>query len=144
MSILPSNLQDAIQRENSTIAALMAVWSAGTGIVMIFNWQTIGQTQAWQPAKFGGDGRIIIVYGVLFLVCCPPLVVFARWPSRWRAGVMAAFVAGFTSAFLALMLVIEAIQSGQGWLGALNYVLIAGIVSVVIRSTLREHPFGGP
>lgn len=141
MALLPPSIQERLHRDLHLIVGLLAAWGAATGIVMLADWRTIAAEPAWGPSLFGSP-QIIMVYGAIFLGCSPFMLLFVRSQERWRAGVSASLVAGFLSLFLSFTLIIEAVRSKQGWLGAINYLTIAMVLGLVIRSTLRDHSNG--
>lgn len=135
-------ISEIIHRDMRLIVMLLAVWAAATGLVMILDWRVLAAEPAWQPSLLG-NSHTIIVYGALFLACAPVMGFSVFLHKRWRFGVCASFAAGFMSLFLSLTLLIEALQSKQGWLGAINYVFIAMVLGIVVRATLHDHHFGG-
>lgn len=113
-----------MRRERFWLLSLLGAWAAATGLIMILDARILGSEQAWQPAQFGGHVPLAL-YGSVYLAIAAP-VLSAAASFRWRtAGLAATLAAAFVSIFLSLCLVLEADQSGIGWVGAVNFVFDA-------------------
>lgn len=144
MRIVPEHITEAIRRETPTIVDLIALWTFASGAVMILDRRVLSRQMAWQPAQLSGHHPLLLAaYGLLYLVACPFLLIGVHRPGWWKATEYGAWVAGSVSAFLALTLIVEALQSGVGWLGAISQILIAGILGVVIRVDVHDWPDRG-
>lgn len=120
------------------VVHLVAFWFGATGFIMIADSNILGSEQAWQAARF--DGTIpLAAYGVVFLLAAIPVFGATRTEKLWTAGKRAGEVALILAVVLAVMLVAETINSGQGPLGALNFFVMAVFLYCLHRLTGGGH-----
>jgi hypothetical protein len=143
VSIVPPFTSNAVDRLLHVLTSLVTAWVLFSGVALIANDRNLSAQPAWQPAQW--DHHVsLVVYGIVFLAAgfllTFDLVVAARRAMR-MAG---AGLAGFVALFLSISLVVGAIQSGIGWMGAISNLFVVTVLTVVIRHTRREHPAGRP
>lgn len=141
MSITSPSARDVMRRASVWLLALLGTWAGATGLIMILDARILGSERAWQPARLNGHVSLG-VYGAIYIAIAI-LVLSAAISIRWkRSGIAGTLGATALSIFLALCLVLEAVQSGIGWLGAVNYVFDATVFVVAFRFLADESPTG--
>lgn len=123
------------------VVTLVAFWFGVTGFIMIADSSILGSEQAWAAARF--NGRIpLFAYGAVFLVASLPVIAATRSQTWWKPGKRAGETAMILAVFLSVTLIAEAINSGQGPLGALNFAVMALFLGRLHQLINRRRPVG--